>query len=308
MATDIYIRRKTERKGKFAASNIRILEALGVLVGVLDASRLPSGCTFSRVQFNCPCGDNGTPIPEVVDRLFAWCRTGLAKGGTVHISIHGDQRLMLPAIVSNHRFELHNWNDTLQDRYPGYTAMRTDGHAFRNSAPNLVTEYVFHIGEAGVSYTTDSSSYTIEEVYTQVVEPQTPISQPRPSLHPTREPRARSTLHGSASAISEVQTQVRKPIRHPSLHHAGEQSAQSTTMGSAYAIPMPHSRVVAQGPSRNDQSLLKKAPAVVAAVPKKGGREVIPRHSFVIRCYVVCCVVSMFLVMAGLSPFSARLR
>ena len=264
----------TDICGEVTTSNIRILEALGVLVGVLDASRLPSGCTFSRVQFNCPCGDHATPIPEVVDRLFAWCRTGLAKGGTVHISCHGNQRqaqqyLMLPSIVRKHGFELHNTNDTLQDRYPGYTATRTNGGAFQNNASHCVSEYVFHVGEAGVWYTTHGSAYTIYKVYTQVVEPQKPISQPRPSLHPTREPRARSTLRDSASAISEVQTQVRKPSRHPSLHHAGELSAQSTTMGSAHAIPMPHSPVVAQGPSRSDQRLLKKAPAVVAAVPKK---------------------------------------
>ena len=180
VATDICVRRETGRKlGKVTASNIRILEALGVLVGVLDASRLPSGCTFSRVQFNCPCGDHATPIPKVVDRLFAWCRTGLAKGGTVHISCHGNQRkaqqyLMLPSIVRKHGFELHNTNDTLQDRYPGYTATRTDGGSFRSSASHLVTEYVFHVGEAGVSYTTDGWAYTIEEVHTEVVEPQEP--------------------------------------------------------------------------------------------------------------------------------------
>ena len=234
VATDICVRRETGRKlGKVTASNIGTLEALGVLVGELDASRLPSGCTFSRVQFNCPCGDHATPIPKVVDRLFAWCRTGLTDGGTVHISCHGKQwqaqhDLMLPSIVRKHGFELHNTNDTLQDRYPGYTATRTNGGAFQNNASHLVTEYVFHIGAAGVWYTTHGSAYTIYKVYTQVVEPQKPISQ-RKSLQPTR-----------------------------------------------------------------------KEALAVAAVPKKEG------PSIVIRC--VLCFVSVFLVMAGLSPFSPRPR
>ena len=167
VATDICVRRETGANAKVTASNIKYLEEQEVLVGVLDASCLPSGCKFSWVQFNCPCGDDAMPIPEVVDRLFAWCQMGLTTGGKIHISCHGNQqraqwKLRLPSIQKKYGFELYEVNKTLLHRYPGYAPTRTNGGAFKDRSKRAVSEYIFHIGEAGVRYTTHGRTYTIE--------------------------------------------------------------------------------------------------------------------------------------------------
>eukprot|EP01061_Rhynchopus_euleeides_P047557 TRINITY_DN958_c0_g2_i8.p1 TRINITY_DN958_c0_g2~~TRINITY_DN958_c0_g2_i8.p1 ORF type:complete len:326 (+),score=67.95 TRINITY_DN958_c0_g2_i8:196-1173(+) len=162
--------------------NINKLRDLGVCVGNLDAGKLPllgAGAGFERVQFNCPCGDEKQPIPDVVGRVFAWCVAHLAPEGTLHVSCHGKQEeaqkaIALPANATRHGFWLQNVNNSLQRRYR-YTAKRTSGLAFGNSSTGRVYEYAFSKGPpARVDYSVVNGAYAINRVETLPIEPVPP--------------------------------------------------------------------------------------------------------------------------------------
>ncbi|KAJ9462406.1 hypothetical protein DIPPA_06534 [Diplonema papillatum] len=189
-ATD---RRILQDKG--VRKRVADLRGKGVLVGELDAAALPCGCAVTRVQFNCPCGDRKTPVPEAVRQLFVWCgEGGLVPGGTLHISLHGNQGraqkdIQLPACAAAQDYVLHNANTTLVPRYPGYAPRRTNGGSFTNTQHAAVCEYVFHRGAAGVVYSVVGGVFHIETVHTDPVmpagfaEPAVKEAAPAPSLY-----------------------------------------------------------------------------------------------------------------------------
>eukprot|EP01063_Lacrimia_lanifica_P027258 TRINITY_DN3805_c0_g1_i10.p1 TRINITY_DN3805_c0_g1~~TRINITY_DN3805_c0_g1_i10.p1 ORF type:complete len:366 (+),score=86.73 TRINITY_DN3805_c0_g1_i10:74-1171(+) len=157
------------------ATNIDILRDCGVLVGALDASRLPRGVAFTWVQFNCPCGVSKTAIPEVMERLFDWASAGgLRRDGTLHISCHGGQKtaqqqLQLPKHARRTGHVLVNANDSLRDRYR-YTPRRTNLGRFQSP---VVYEYVFkcRTGHGLVEYTDNEGYFNITKINTLPVEP-----------------------------------------------------------------------------------------------------------------------------------------
>eukprot|EP01061_Rhynchopus_euleeides_P001469 TRINITY_DN1104_c0_g1_i4.p1 TRINITY_DN1104_c0_g1~~TRINITY_DN1104_c0_g1_i4.p1 ORF type:complete len:641 (+),score=59.15 TRINITY_DN1104_c0_g1_i4:42-1964(+) len=150
-ASDVNVNERLGKKHDKASDalreNIATLEGLGVLVGVLDAGHMPAGVRCSWVQFNGPRGNNGAHIPKVIHGLVKWCASHLKKGGTLHISCHGDQRAALSGMrllqeTQKHSLGIVNVNNTLQAR-SRYTAMRTNGDMFQQSYSKNVWEYVF---------------------------------------------------------------------------------------------------------------------------------------------------------------------
>eukprot|EP01061_Rhynchopus_euleeides_P001467 TRINITY_DN1104_c0_g1_i2.p1 TRINITY_DN1104_c0_g1~~TRINITY_DN1104_c0_g1_i2.p1 ORF type:complete len:403 (+),score=17.48 TRINITY_DN1104_c0_g1_i2:42-1250(+) len=165
---NLYLGKEPSSRTADLRMNIATLEGLGVLVGVLDAGRMPAEVRCSWVQFNGPRGYKGAHIPKVMNSLVKWCASHLTKGGTLHISCHGDQGdalsgMGLARATLLHGLEMVNANNTLQSR-SGYTARRTNGTSFWSCAEKNLWEYVF-VRKGDTTYGTHCVDFERKRAY-----------------------------------------------------------------------------------------------------------------------------------------------
>lgn len=164
------------RKDATSVRNQEYLTEAGVLVGKLDAGNLPKGAfTAAAVYFNCPCGENRSPIPDAIKKLLRWSKRHLSTDGTLHISCHGNQRdalrgIDLPLSAESQGLVLYNTNNSLQERFPTYKPTRTCGGQFSNNSLGRVHEYIYRTGtgavKSGVDFSILNGVYIIKKVST----------------------------------------------------------------------------------------------------------------------------------------------